>query len=186
MPEITVGVLVVTGKVGKSERLMLASWLTLNMVVVLCGFFGKGPKATIFASELAKAAGAVGYGPCHQVVSFHDPRSREFKVRTHPSYMMLFGYYNAMSWPEKPWEVPENFEMGRDILDELIGLAAVPQWKQNCEGSTLVPSMGNVKMKPVDIDRWFQHCFQSCVWLGTSIPSKKSQSKARERGCAKP
>ena len=49
MLEITVGVLVVTGRVAKFHQDMLASWLTMNRVAVLCGFFGKSPKATTLA-----------------------------------------------------------------------------------------------------------------------------------------
>ena len=113
--------LLVTGKVGKSLVPMLTSWIKAKSIAVLCGNFGKNDKATCFVRELAQAAGAVGCGPCHQVVKVFEPRrSRGFKVCTHPSYMMMFGYFRQMQWREFPDELDKSFELGRDILDEMI------------------------------------------------------------------
>ena len=129
------------------------------------------------------AAGAVGDGPCHQVVRVIDPRRRSlgFKTCTHPGFLMLFGYFRQMSWPEFPCEIDEEFKLGQDILDEMVLPHQVPRWDENSEGSSMVPNLGNVKMKPVDLNKWCQYCFQTCVWMGTSIPSMASQMNSLKR-----
>ena len=32
-------------------------------------------------------------------------------------------------------------------------------------------------MNPPDWDRWFDGCFQTCVWIGTATPSRSSQNR---------
>ena len=182
MQEINVGAVVVRGKVNiKTTVPMLSSWIKLSKIAVLCGFFGK--QGAPFASSLAKAAGAVGDGPCHQVVRVVEPKRLNFgfKTCTHPSFLLLFGYFREMSWPEFPDEIDEEFKLGQDIIDEMVPLHLVPRWDEISEGSSRVPNLGNIKMKPVDLNRWIQGCFQTCVWMGTSIPSKRSQAKSWKR-----
>jgi hypothetical protein len=55
---------------------------------------------------------------------------------------------------------------------------AMPMWERNDFGSAFVQNLGHIKMKAPDWKRWFDGCFQTCLWLGTATPSKKSQAKA--------
>ena len=64
-----------------------------------------------------------------------------------------------------------------------LPIQELPEWKKNSHGSAY---LGNMKMKPADFGKWCQHCFQTCVWFGTSTPSIKNQIKCVKRspvGC---
>ena len=83
-----------------------------------------------------------------------------------------------MSWRDPP-TLPRHWQLGTDILNDMVSAYVLPQWERNDEGSVHVPNLGNIKMKRVDWNRWCNHTFQTCLWLGTSIPSKASQNRSR-------
>ena len=129
------------------------------------------------ASLIAKNAGAVGWGPCAQEVGVKD-RSGGIATKTHPSFIMCFGYMKTMSWPDKCIEVPDDFVMGSDVLKELVLVkGGVPWWECNWEGSPSVPHLVAIKQKIPNFNMWCRHSFQNCVWLGQSIPSKQIAGK---------
>jgi hypothetical protein len=174
MEHITIGVISIQGKVSGNERRMLAHWIVENRIAILGGFWGTNTAG--FVKELAVEAGAVNNGPCSQQLL---NRSRELEAYTHPSYFLLFGCYRQMSWPNAIG--PGEFLMGRDVEAELIPIKNAPSWKLNRVGSAHVPSLGNIRMKVPDFARWCTGSFQTCIWLGTSTPSYKSQLRSLNR-----
>ena len=168
MEHITIGVISIQGKVSGNERRMLAHWIVENRIAILGGSWGTNTAE--FVRELAVEAGAVCNGPCSQQLL---NRSRELEAYTHPSYFLLFGRYRQIAWHDPAG--PGDFVMGRDVEDELIPIKNAPSWNLNQLGSAHVPELGNIKMKDPDFARWCTGSFQTCVWLGTSTPSYKSQ-----------
>ena len=135
----------------------------------------KGHNAYKFASLLAKYAGAVGWGPCLQEVGVKTRSRGPIETKTHPSFIMCFGYTNTMRWPDKHTEVPDDFVMGSDVLKELVPVkGGVAWWECNWDGSPSVPHLGATKQKMPNFNMWCRHSFQSCLWLGKSIQSKKA------------
>ena len=107
----------------------------------------------------------------------------EWECLAHPSYFLLFGLYKTMKWPTSTPTLPDDWELGEDIRSDMILSERVPEWKRNDLGSTSVPHLGAIKMKPINWEWWSPHTFQTCVWLGTAIPSKASQLRQlRSRG----
>ena len=100
----------------------------------------------------------------------------------HPSFDLLFGFYRAIHWPSGGTVLPPFWQLGEDVRNDMVHVDRIPAWLRHDEGSAFVPNHGQVKMKPMDFARWFPHAFQTCVWLGTSTPSKQSQQKQLERG----
>jgi len=173
MPRISIGVICIQAKVYQHERRMLAHWIVENRIAVLGGCWGWGQDTARFVRDLAVEAGAVGNGPCAQQMLKLNNRSREWETVTHPSYFLLFGCYRQITWYDPAG--PGDFVMGRDVEAELIPLKNAPSWNLNQVGSAHVPELGNIKMKDPDFERWCTGSFQTCVWMGTSTPSYKSQ-----------
>ena len=172
MEQINVGVLFVHRAPSNQEKRMLTQWLVVRQIAVLCSFCPKGDSAYRFASSLAKDAGAFGWAPCAQMVDVKN-RSGGMETKTHPSFIMCFGFCRKMTWPDVSTAVPDDFEIGTDVLRELVPKEDVPYWNENFIGSTSVPKLGHLKQKPPNFDLWCRNSFQNCVWMGTSIQSKK-------------
>jgi hypothetical protein len=181
LEQINIGFLTVKGSVSEDEHQALVQWLVVSRIAILTGFFGDNKG---FVETLAMDAAAIGYTPFYQDLWCKNNRSRGWEFLTHPSYFLLFGLYRAMRWPVSTPTLPDDFELGEDIRNDMIPIRHSPGWPHNDEGSTSVPNLGNIKMKEVDWNRWCPHTFQTCLWLGTATPSKKSQekSKLRSRG----
>ena len=101
-------------------------------------------------------------------------------IKYHPGYFLLYGYFRDITWSKYNDTLGEGLELGKDIEDDMILESKVPQWTKNLEGNAFVPNLGNIKMKPPDWSKWWSHTFQTCLWLGTATPSKKSQQQWRE------
>ena len=181
---INVGVLYVHRAVSKADKERITQWLVVKRIAVLCGVYPKGENTCSFVSDLARDAWAVGWRPCAQEVGVKTNRSGGVVAKTHPSFIMCFGFFNKFVWPESASPVPEDFEMGADILRELIRTDEIPWWDENYIGSTSVPKLGSIKQKSPNFAMWCRNSYQNAVWLGTSIPSKSSQAKAQERAAA--
>ena len=179
LEDFKIGVLDAGGVLCSPHVAALAEWVVQDRLAALTGFFGNQKH---LISRLAEWSGAVLSTPMYQDVSSWDDRSRGWRSLVHPSYFLLFGFYRAIRWPSEPAVLPEDFPLGDDIWHGMIPVERVPWWDLNEEGSVFVPNHGNVKMKPVDWERWCPHTFQTCVWLGTATPSKSSQ---RKRGTGK-
>jgi len=173
--QISVGVLFVHRSPSKQAQRMLCQWLVLNEIAVLCSFGLKGDSAYRFASSLAKDAGAFGWAPCAQMVDVKNS-SGDTETKAHPSFITLFGYCSNITWPAVSTAVPDDFEIGPDVLRELVPQEDVPYWNENFIGSTSVPKLGHLKQKPPNFDLWCRNSFQNCVWMRTSIPFKKSMA----------
>jgi hypothetical protein len=93
----------------------------------------------------------------------------------HPSWWLIYGFYKEIS---VPIETPEPAVwLGYDILDDMVPEIDVPIWPNNDYGSASVANVGHIKMKPQNMERWFDNCFQTCLWLGCSTPSYSVQAK---------
>ena len=172
MPERNIGVLIAHNAVSGTERSILWQWLTVKKIVVLCGFYPEGPNARPLASSLGTCGGAVGWGPCLQEVGVKTRSRGRIETKTHPSFIMCFGFCTKMRWHEQPTDVPEGF-LGTDVLKELVTVKdSVPSWEENWIGSEGVPHLGIIQQKIPNFNMWCRHSFQNCVWLGTAIPSK--------------
>ena len=173
MPDINIGVLNAHKAVCNAERQMLSQWLTVKKIAVLCGFYQKGPNGRNLASALGANAGAVGEAPCAQAVSVKNKLGRA-ETKTHPSFIMCFGYCWRMRWPDHATYVSNSF-LGDDVEKELVTVAQqnMPSWEQNWIGSERVPHLGNINQKYPNLNMWCRNSFQNCVWLGAAIPSKQ-------------
>ena len=181
LEQINIGFLTVQGSVSEAENQALVQWLVVSRIAILTGFFGDNKG---LVETLAIKAAAIGYTPFYQDLWCQNNRSRGWECLTHPSYFLLFGLYRAMRWPASTPTLPDDFELGEDIRNDMILIRHSPEWPRNDQGSTSVPKLGNIKMKEVDWNKWCPQTFQTCLWLGTATPSKKSQekSKLRSRG----
>ena len=104
----------------------------------------------------------------------------------HPSFWLFFGYYRQITVPATVTEISDTLWLGLDIWEDMLRLEDMPQWERNDVGSAFVANVGHIKMKPPDWNRWFNGCFQTCLWLGTATPSRSSQMKDRGKGKGKP
>ena len=162
------------------EKSMLCQWLKVNKIAVLCGFYRKANTQSLARS--LGASGALGEAPCLQEIT-HETCSRgSIETKTHPSFIMIFGYCHKMQWPEQAALVTKDF-LGTDVCRELVTLrssisaTAVPVWDANWIGSEEVPHLGNIHQKWPNMSMWCRYSFQNCVWLGKAIPSKLKQEK---------
>jgi hypothetical protein len=178
LEQINIGFLTVQGGLYEKEKQALVEWLVVSRIAILTGFFGDNKE---LVERLATDAGAIGFTPFYQNLWCKINRSRGWECLTHPSYFLLFGFYRAMQWPKQCSGLPKGFELGEDIRNEMTAVADIPEWPTNDTGNTNVPNLGNIKMKPIDWKRWCPHTFQTVLWLGTSIPSKRSQGKGKDR-----
>ena len=89
----------------------------------------------------------------------------------HPSYIIINGRFRQVSWPPKVAVFDLGF-FGRDLVSEMEPADYVPTWAFNEKGNCFVQGLGNVKMKTPDRGKMPEHCFQTSVWLGTSVPSQ--------------
>jgi len=184
MQQINIGFLNVNGSLCDVEKRALVQWVVADRIAILTGWFGDNDSELV--ETLGRDAGAIGRMPFYQGVWWHNNRSRGWECLTCSSYFLLFGLYREMRWPVSCPVVPDDIEVGEDILDDMIPIRDIPEWPDNDEGSVHVPNLGNIKMKEADFSRWCSHTFQTCLWLGTATPSKKSQEKwiLRSRGIA--
>ena len=178
MSSINIGIVDIRGVVTDFDQNALVEWIVLDRIAVLTGFFGTAQPQ--FFENIAVRAKAVSFTPLHQLLQVYDDRSRGQVYMTHPSYFLLFGKYRSISIPRCSLILPDDWQLGQDIWHELVRHTFVPSWGANTFGSPLVTELGNVKMKEADLKRWLPHVFQTCLWLGTSTPSKSSQEKTRE------
>ena len=97
---------------------------------------------------------------------------------------MCFGYFRSVNMA-MPQELPHGWQIGNDLFDEMIHRDDMPEWPENDMGSAYVPKLGHIKMKEIDFDRWCPFMIQTCLWTGTSTPSKKSQARQMDRSRGK-
>jgi hypothetical protein len=77
-------------------------------------------------------------------------------------------------------------KLGDDILADLVPMEDMPSWETNDHGNAFVHNLGVIKMNPLDWKRWFNGCFQTALWLGTSSQGRganerKGQGKGKDK-----
>ena len=176
---------------NESDAEALVEWVVVDRVAVLTGFFGQ---AKNFVEKLAKDAGAIYKHPLYQGVQcrpweyYAQATGAIYKPWEYyalPTYFLLFGFHRAINLPDLHTVVPDHMAMGDDIMWEMISWEEIPAWPASDNGSAFAPNLGNIKMKPVDYNRWFSHAFQTCLWLGTSKPNNNSLANEQHRSRGK-
>jgi hypothetical protein len=153
----------------------LVAWAVWSRIDMLTGFFGKH-RSDFYVADLATRTHAISWAPLYQAI-----RSRG-DVLVHPSFYLFYGFYKAITVPEEPPEISDALSLGGDMWRDMVPLKYMPSWQKNDRGSAFVRHLGVIKMKQVDWKRWFDGCFQTVLWLGTSTPSIASQEAQRKRG----
>ena len=145
--------------------------------------------ASVFVAHAAVAEGARGssWTPMYQAIRWNSHTSGVYSYQVdtswvHPSFFLLFGFYRAITVPEQVTAVAGSLELGEDLWHEMLPLQSMPVWDHNDIGSPLLQNLGHIKMMKPNWERWFDGCFQTCVWMGTSTPSQNSQRKYAEQG----
>lgn len=180
MDRVNVGIIDAGGRVQVQDTDVLESWIKEARLDMLTGFFGKfptGPQDAAYVSDLARRTGAISFCPLYQSI-----RSTSGRAYVHPSWYIFFGYYKAIKVPEKPPQLSDTIRLGDDLWSDMMPSDDVPLWLQNDKGSRHVCNLGMIKMlDPYPWDKWFDGCFQTCVWLGTSTQGRGAQARHIER-----
>ena len=139
----------------------LAAWLCKSPVDLLTGFWGKDNWHAV--AKLARRTGAMNESPCYQVVSMPDGNlSRRDLI--YPNWWLLYGPEPLDNvYPDDVPPVPDTLTMGSDISARLS--ENVPAWGLTGEAQAGI-EWSKVTMKPPDLIKWFNGCFQTAVWLG--------------------
>jgi hypothetical protein len=167
----------------------------VNLIVsggvdILTGFFGHSQN---FVQSIAVDAGATYTQPLYQGVRCAPlviDRSRSSDVRPVPyrweeewyflpTYFILCKSFTRVTLPDLHPPISDQMVMGTDIWSEMCDWSTCPtwQWTKYSWGDHL----GNCKMKYFDESRWFSHCWQTVMWLGTSTPSKSSRQRQKSQ-----
>jgi hypothetical protein len=165
-------------------------------VDILTGFFGHSQN---FIESIAVDAGATYTQPLYQGVRCAPmvvDRSREHRFPKRwpvptlweeewyffPTYFILCKSFKNVTLPDLHPPISEHVAMGADIWSEMCDWSTCPTWPFN-ESSYSGGHLGSCKMKYFDGLRWFSHCWQTVMWLGTSTPSiarRQRQKKSKQ------
>jgi hypothetical protein len=177
---IRVGVIRVHAAVADMAADLLVDFITRERISVLTGYFGKEPA---FLSDVAPRAGAIHPKPLFQ--SCHG-RNHIYDL-TPPIWMICFGTSKNNIEALPSFKVPDDWFMGEDVWEEMIGDELVPNWSLHTSMRGIsMPCLGNVKSKKVEADTlsdfWVPHSFQLCIWLGHSTPGQHRNARRKGRG----
>ena len=178
LPCFKLGILDARRVQSSADVAAVAEWIARDRIAILTGFFSRDWD---LMSQLFSMSGATFQTPMYQEMAIKS-RSRGWQYLYHPTYFVLYGFYKAIRWPSGETRLPDYWQLGEDVRNDMVPVDRIPAWLRNDEGSAFVPNHGQVKMKPVDFARWFTHAFQTCVWIGTSTPSKQSRQRQLGRG----
>ena len=167
-------------------------------VSLITGFWGGDGINTASVQRLADMAHASGDGALTNAFSA-GPRTRsrglirDILTRSSdvyfPNYYILFGPCNELQSrrreePTVTWEELVKFhkEWGSDV-DDFTALISpsIPLWAEASEGSPFSPLLGQVKLKPVRLERWRPGTMQLPIWLGRSVPGINARAKGKKR-----
>ena len=141
---------------------------------MLTGFSCTAENTHMFVAERADCTRAVALTPMYQAVTLATAQGAEC---LHPSFFLLYEFFKQITVPEEDVAVvSRGVELG-DIWDDMLPWSKRPYRNDNQQGSAFVHNLGNVEKNAPDWKRWFNYCFQTCLWLGTATPSKASQLK---------
>ena len=181
MNNVQIGVLDVRREPNGNDASLLADWIIVDRVGLLTGHFGSYPGGihTQFAQDLANQSKAVGFHAFCQHVTDDECTTAWF----HPSFYMMYGCFHRIKIDGPTIAaLPKEFDLGADIWKEMIRWEETPRWDKREQGSAFVGPFGTIKMKCPDWKRWFNHCYQTVLWIGTSTPSISSQNRSRGKG----
>jgi hypothetical protein len=176
---INIGILDVSGPVSVVDRQSLVRWIVMDRIAIVGGFWGWDPK---LVTAVAEGAGAIGNNPFYQDLWIHWNRQNiqtgsMWECVAYPSYFLFFGQYSSMRWVKEAPCLPDDFELGTDILDDATAVADLPWWGGDDMGSPAVPNLGKITMKDPTFPKWCSHTFQTVVWLGTSVQGKDARKR---------
>ncbi len=180
MKEMTLGIIDVKDVLSADDIESVVSWIVMDRVAILTGNFGKDQW---MVRQIAMKANAIHDEALAQWIKFPS-RSRGEEWWAHPTYFLCFGFSRGVHMA-MPQELPPGWQIGYDLFHEMIHRQDVPEWPENDMGSAYVPKLGLIKMKEIDFDRWCPFMIQTCLWAGTSTPSKKSQARQMDRSRGK-
>jgi len=150
----------------------------MDKIALLTGYFGDVASDTRAAvADLARKSHAISRMPMWQGLQFRPSQKSSNGVWVHPTYFLIYGFYKAISTPSET-QAPVHW-LGKDIIDDMVPSAEVPVWPNNDYGSASVGNVGHIKMKRQNMERWFDNCIQTCLWLGCSTPSYSRQKNRR-------
>ena len=174
MAEVRLGILDVRREVNSADVAALSNWIVLDRLSLLTGNFGSAKNTCAWVSALAHRSGATSNMPLYQ--SVRCPHHQD--VWLHPTFFILYACYRRIVIkPPEVADIPDDLQLGDDLWTGMLPLRKVPTWSLNEQGSAFAGFIGSIHMKPPDWKRWFHHCFQTILWLGTSTPSYCSQLK---------
>ena len=156
---------------------LLIEWIRESKIDGLTGYWGNDKPQW---RKVAEQAGAIGSQPFAQYLNMHRLWFRLYErghVVTHPSFYMFFGTYNGITLANAD-TIPPEFPLGWDLEQELLDPEDVPEWVHNSWGDERLTHLGQVKTKNIKMTAekkdWLPHLVQTCVWLGSSRPSKNN------------
>jgi hypothetical protein len=180
MDRVKVGILDVrSGEITEEDLNALVSWIVTDKLDMLTGYFGNFEDMPVFVSDLGRRSNAISFMASYQAVEFWK------QAFVHPTFFMFYGFYREISAPEEPDVVPDSLWLGEDLWAEMIPLKCMPQWPHNDAGSPFVRNFGLIKMKKTDFGKWFDGCFQTCLWLGTATPGRGSRARQADKANGK-
>ena len=177
LPKFNLGIVDIQCEMNRDVVRALAAMCVCGRVAMVTGWFGKGNNEQV--ANFAAVAGATWQTPMYQAVHCGA------QILVHPSYIILFGWFRNVSWPKTDVVFDPGY-FGSDLVSEMESAEYVPTWPMNTNGNVFVQGLGNVKMKTPDRGKMPEHCFQTSVWLGTSVPSQARQKRGiKEEGQGK-
>ena len=174
MAECRVGVIDARDVTKAIDIQRLASLTITERVAMVTGYMSRRKD---FMEAFADCTHAVYQCPVYQDLCVWSSRSRGYEVRFHPGYFLFYGNYKEVDYVHTAPMAPRDWEIGADILADLVPLSELPQWANNVEGSAFVPKLGTIKMKEVPWEKWRHHVFQTALWIGTATPGRGSKRR---------
>ena len=171
--------------VADSERQYLANWLQIERISVLTGSFC-GHKRLV--EDLAVAAGAIGDRPFFTELFMEEDKAGNWCMLHHPSYLVFFGSFVRIQPAKELYQpCPDWLRLGNDIIDELVDDSKTPLWKtywrtDDAFADPIPGGLGTIKGRKQNFKHWLRCSWQCPVWVGSSMPSKKSWSRWKNEG----
>ena len=173
LEELVIGVADLSGATHEKEVEECVRWIVMEKIAVLTGYF---PTKRKYVEYIALNANAVFSRPLFQGV---DMEVQDGPRRICPNYFMFFSFYRRVRLCDPFPVAPTDFKFPDQ--DEWISADELPQWEYTEKGSAHVPFLGNLSTKTFKWEKdWTNNIFQTCVWVGVSVPSRSSQATQRE------
>ena len=178
MAGVSVGIIEVrTDDILIGDILAIKAFVVRERIAMLTGSFGN--TTADFVNELARHTKAIFSRPLYQCLTWGN------EVWAHPTYFLLFGFYKDIKLPNDTAAVADGPWLGHDIWADMLRVGDMPCWNHNDQGNACVPNLGRIKMMEPDFKkRWFDGCFQTCLWLGHTMEGrgKKHRASIRAKG----